>query len=77
MALPVQVIDPEVHRLIEEGPADGGGGSTGVCSTWNLASWRTGSAITRALKQRNAALKAGRGPGALGSGELVRLGEAD
>ena len=37
MRFPVQVIDPGVHKLVEEGPAlAAGAGWTGVCSTWNL-----------------------------------------
>ena len=58
-ALPVQIIDPEVHRLIEEGPSrrrrflDWGVFHVehGFVDQWQR--------FHRALKQRNAALKAG------------------
>lgn len=57
-ALPVQVIDPEVHRLLEEGPA-----YRRRFLDWGVfhvepsfvAAWRR---YQRALKQRNAALRA-------------------
>jgi len=77
-ALPVQIIDPEVHRLIEEGPSrrrrflDWGVFHVehGFMDQWQR--------FQRALKQRNAALKA-RQPRPLISTwdpELVKLGES-
>ena len=42
VTMPVQAIDPEVHRLVEEGPQERGGISTGECSTWNQGSWSSG-----------------------------------
>ena len=77
-ALPVQIIDPEVHRLIEEGPSrrrrflDWGVFHVehGFVDQWQR--------FHRALKQRNAALKAGQ-PRSLVSTwdpELTRLGES-
>jgi DNA replication and repair protein RecF len=77
-ALPVQIIDPEVHRLIEEGPSrrrrflDWGVFHVehGFMDQWQR--------FHRALKQRNAALKA-RQPRPLVSTwdpELIKLGES-
>ena len=77
LALPTQIIDPEVHKLIEEGPArrrrylDWGvfHVEQGFVSHWQQ--------YQQALKQRNAALKA-RQPRAITSVwdiELVRHGE--
>ncbi len=40
----VEAIDPEIHRLVEGAPGSAAGGSTGVCSTWNLLSLSTGCA---------------------------------
>jgi len=73
VAFPVQVVDPGIHRLVEEGPAyrrrwlDWGvfHVEPGFVSTWGDYS--------RALKQRNAALKSGSDPAAW-EPELVRLG---
>ena len=45
---PVQVIDPGIHRLVEEGPLRAGDGSTGRCSTWNLVSCGMAGVYTRA-----------------------------
>jgi DNA replication and repair protein RecF len=75
--LPVQIIDPEIHRLIEEGPSrrrrflDWGvfHVEQGFVDQWQR--------FQRALKQRNASLKA-RQPRAVTSawdGDLVRYGE--
>jgi DNA replication and repair protein RecF len=69
--LPVQAIDPEVHRLIEGGPLE-----RRRYLDWGvfhvepgfIAQWRK---FQRALKQRNAALKAGQ------SESLVRLWDRD
>jgi DNA replication and repair protein RecF len=77
MFLPVQIIDPEVHRLIEEGP-----GRRRRFLDWGVfhveqsfvGHWQR---YNHVLKQRNAALKA-RQPRAVVSvwdGELVRSGE--
>jgi DNA replication and repair protein RecF len=75
--LPVQIIDPEIHRLIEEGPSrrrrflDWGvfHVEQGFVDNWQR--------FQRALKQRNASLKA-RQPRAVTSawdGDLVHYGE--
>jgi DNA replication and repair protein RecF len=75
---PVQIIDPEVHRLIEEGP-----NRRRRFLDWGVfhveprfvADWQR---YQQALKQRNAALKS-RQPRALTTawdGEMVRAGEA-
>jgi DNA replication and repair protein RecF len=75
--LPVQIIDPEIHRLIEEGPnrrrrfLD-----WGVFHVEHLfvEHWQR---YQQALRQRNAALKARQGRGAVTvwDSELVRYGE--
>ncbi len=75
VAFPVQVVDPGIHRLVEEGPAyrrrwlDWGvfHVEPGFVPTW--------ADYSRALKQRNAALKTGTDPAAW-EPELVRLGMA-
>jgi DNA replication and repair protein RecF len=75
--LPVQVIDPGIHRLIEEGPA-----RRRRWLDWAvfhvepgfLAQWQ---AYMRALRQRNAALRSGpQGDPLPWEPELARLGEA-
>ncbi|MHB8476828.1 MAG: DNA replication/repair protein RecF [Steroidobacteraceae bacterium] len=75
--LPVQIIDPEIHRLIEEGP-----GRRRRFLDWGVfhveprfvEDWQR---FQQALKQRNAALKSRqpRGVTAAWDGELVRYGE--
>jgi DNA replication and repair protein RecF len=79
VVLPVQIIDPEIHRLIEEGPSrrrrflD-----WGVFSLFHVeqfvAHWQR---YHKALKQRNAALKSGQPRAAVVAweGELLRYGE--
>lgn len=73
--LPVQVIDPGIHRLVEEGPA--------LRRRWLdwavfhvepsfMPQWQ---GYMRSLRQRNAALRTGWDPTPW-EGELVRLGEA-
>jgi len=73
--LPVQVIDPGIHRLVEEGPT--------LRRRWLdwtvfhvepafVTQWQ---GYTRALRQRNAALRAGWDP-APWEADLARLGEA-
>ena len=76
-ALPIQVIDPEVHRLIEEGPSrrrrflDWGVFHVehGYVDIWQR--------YQQVLKQRNAALRARQPAGAIAAwdADLVRLGE--
>jgi DNA replication and repair protein RecF len=75
-ALPVQVIDPEVHRLIEEGPS-----RRRRFLDWGVfhvehkfvERWQS---YQQVLKQRNAALKLRQSRAAISAwdGELVRLG---
>jgi DNA replication and repair protein RecF len=77
LALPVQVIDPEVHALIEEGP-----NRRRRFLDWGVfhvehsfvGHWQR---YRQALKQRNAALKAGQPAAAISAwdGELLRYGE--
>jgi DNA replication and repair protein RecF len=79
VVLPVQIIDPEIHRLIEEGPSrrrrflD-----WGVFNLFHVeqfvAHWQR---YHQALKQRNAALKSGQPRAAVAAweGELLRYGE--
>ena len=74
-AFPVQVVDPGIHRLVEEGPShrrrwlDWGvfHVEPGFVAVW--------SEYSRNLKQRNAALKAGNDPSPWDP-ELARLGLA-
>src|SRR5579883_2937554 len=77
-AFPVQIIDPEVHRLIEEGPA-----WRRRFLDWGvfhveppfIGDWQR---FHQALKQRNAALRAAAPATVVAAwdGELVRTGEA-
>jgi len=76
-ALPVQIIDPEVHRLIEEGPSRRrrflDWGVFHVEPTF-VGHWQK---YHQVLKQRNAALRAGQSGNmiAVWDGDLVRYGE--
>jgi DNA replication and repair protein RecF len=77
LVLPVQIIDPEVHGLIEDGPnrrrrfLDWGvfHGEPSFVGNWQR--------YRQALKQRNAALKAGQPPAAVAAwdADLIRYGE--
>src|SRR6202011_784270 len=75
--LPVQIIDPEVHRLIEEGPSRRrrflDWGVFHVKPTF-IGHWQR---YHQALKQRNAALKSGQPSAAVSAwdGDLLRYGE--
>ena len=74
-ALPLQVIDPEVHNLVAGGPEQRRRFLDWVAfhvEHDHLQTWRR---FRRALKQRNAALKAGNGSGAIRSwnAEFVAL----
>jgi DNA replication and repair protein RecF len=77
VALPVQIIDPEIHRLIEEGPSHRrrflDWGVFHVKPTF-VAHWQR---YHQALKQRNAALKSGqpRAVAAAWDADLLRYGE--
>ncbi len=78
LLLPVQIIDPEVHRLIEEGP-----GRRRRFLDWGVfhveptyvGHWQR---YQLALRQRNAALRGGQSPAATAAwdAELIRRGEA-
>jgi DNA replication and repair protein RecF len=76
LALPVQIIDPEVHHLIEEGPSrrrrflDWGVFHVEQSFVLHWQRYR------QALQQRNAALKAGQEPAAVAAwdGDLVKYG---
>jgi DNA replication and repair protein RecF len=76
-ALPVQIIDPEVHRLIEEGPSRRrrflDWGVFHVEPTF-VAHWQK---YHQVLRQRNAALRSGQARAAIEAwdGDLVRYGE--
>src|ERR1700722_8117156 len=77
LALPVQIIDPEVHGLIEDGPnwrrrfMDWGvfHGEQSFVGDWQR--------YRQILKQRNAALKSGQAPAAVAAwdGDLLRYGQ--
>jgi DNA replication and repair protein RecF len=76
-ALPVQIIDPEVHRLIEEGP-----GLRRRFLDWGVFHVEPGFAAHwqkyhQALRQRNAALRAHQAESTVTAwdGELIRYGE--
>jgi DNA replication and repair protein RecF len=77
VALPVQIIDPEIHHLIEEGPSRRrrflDWGVFHVERTF-VAYWQR---YRQALKQRNAALKSGQPRAAVVAwdGDLLRYGE--
>lgn len=73
-ALPVQVIDPGIHRLVEEGPT-----YRRRWLDWGVFHVEPGFvahwvAFSRALRQRNAALKLGQDPSPWDS-EFIRLGD--
>jgi DNA replication and repair protein RecF len=76
-ALPVQIIDPEIHRLIEEGPSRRrrflDWGVFHVEPTF-VAHWQR---YHQVLRQRNAALRMQQPQGAIDAwdGELLRYGE--
>jgi len=76
-ALPVQVIDPEVHRLIEEGPA-----RRRRLLDWGVFHVEPGfvgywQKYQQVLRQRNAALRSGQPAAAVTAwdGDLIRYGE--
>ena len=77
VALPVQIIDPEIHHLIEEGPSRRrrflDWGVFHVEPTF-VVHWQR---YRQALRQRNAALKSGQAHDAVAAwdGELLRYGE--
>jgi DNA replication and repair protein RecF len=73
-AFPVQVLDPGIHRMVEEGP-----GYRRRWLDWGVFHVEPGFVTawmdyTRALKQRNAALRSGSNPSPW-EPELVRLGQ--
>jgi len=74
--LPVQLLDPEVHRLVQEGPGERRrylDWATFHVKPEFLATWRS---YQRALRQRNAALKSSQGRAAIEAWEpaLVESG---
>ncbi len=71
---PVQVIDPGIHRLVEEGPAQRRRWLDWAVFHVEPDFIRHWQGYMRALKQRNAALQAGMET-APWDGELIRLGE--
>jgi DNA replication and repair protein RecF len=73
-AFPVQVIDPGIHRLVEEGPAQRRRWLDWAVFHVEPDFMRHWQGYSRVLRQRNAALKSGADP-ILWHPELVRLGE--
>jgi DNA replication and repair protein RecF len=71
---PVQVIDPGIHRLVEEGPPQRRRWLDWAVFHVEPEFVRHWQGYSRALRQRNAALKSGADPSPW-DGELVRLGE--
>ena len=71
---PVQVIDPGIHRLVEDGPAQRRRWLDWAVFHVEPGFVRQWQGYTRALKQRNAALQTGADE-ALWDGELIRFGE--
>lgn len=76
-ALPVQIIDPEIHRLVEEGP-----GRRRRFLDWGVFHVEPGfvghwQKYQQVLRQRNAALRSGLAPTVVSAwdGDLVRYGE--
>jgi DNA replication and repair protein RecF len=76
-ALPVQIIDPEIHRLIEEGP-----GRRRRILDWGVFHVEPGfvghwQKYQQVLRQRNAALRSGQPVSVVSAwdGDLVRYGE--
>jgi len=72
--LPVQVIDPGIHRLVEEGPVQRRRWLDWAVFHVEPDFVRHWQGYSRALRQRNAALRCGADP-TLWDAELVRLGE--
>jgi len=71
---PIQVIDPGIHRLVEEGPVQRRRWLDWAVFHVEPDFVRHWQGYGRALRQRNAALKTGADPG-VWNWELVRLGE--
>ncbi len=75
-AFPVQVIEPGVHRLVEEGGYGRRRWMDWVVFHVEPSFVETWTRYTRTVKQRNAALKTDPAQAPLWDAELVRLGEA-
>jgi DNA replication and repair protein RecF len=73
-AFPVQVIDPGIHRLVEEGPLQRRRWLDWAVFHVEPNFVQHWQGYSRALRQRNAALKSGSDPTPW-DGELVRLGD--
>jgi DNA replication and repair protein RecF len=71
---PVQVIDPGIHRLVEEGPVQRRRWLDWAVFHVEPDFVRHWQGYSRALRQRNAALRCGADPSPW-DGELVRLGQ--
>jgi DNA replication and repair protein RecF len=71
---PVQVIDPGIHRLVEDGPLQRRRWLDWAVFHVEPNFVQEWQGYSRALRQRNAALRCGADPG-LWDAELVRLGE--
>lgn len=73
--LPVQAIDPEIHKLVDQGPERRRRWLDWLVFHVEPTFAPMWARYQRALKQRNAALRAATGPVDAWDGELIRAGE--
>jgi len=73
---PVQSIDPEIHKLVDQGPERRRRWLDWLVFHVEPSFGLHWARYNRALKQRNAALKAGRGDAGAWDGELIQNGVA-
>ncbi|MEJ0086106.1 MAG: DNA replication/repair protein RecF [Pseudomonadota bacterium] len=74
--LPVQAIDPEIHKLVDQGPERRRRWLDWLVFHVEPSFGLHWARYNRALKQRNAALRSGAGDTKAWDGELIRNGEA-
>src|SRR5688572_1494716 len=74
--LPVQAIDPEIHKLVDQGPERRRRWLDWLVFHVEPSFGVHWARYSRALKQRNAALRSGAGDIAAWDAELIRNGEA-
>ncbi|MEO8062523.1 MAG: DNA replication/repair protein RecF [Pseudomonadota bacterium] len=74
--LPVQAIDPEIHKLVDQGPERRRRWLDWLVFHVEPSFGLHWARYNRALKQRNAALRSGVGDTQAWDGELIRNGEA-
>ena len=74
--LPVQAIDPEIHKLVDQGPERRRRWLDWLVFHVEPSFGLHWARYSRALKQRNAALRSGAGDLAAWDAELIRNGEA-